>query len=133
MYVNEDFIDCEVENIPGIKEMKNIQNKKIPFYEVAFDENAEYDYLVYQEHDEKKFIIVNSKYTIDPNNYPIINNLINTNTSYEREENRIFYGRLVPSRDTQQSTLLENNQQKALFTPQDLLLKDAPALSSSQV
>ncbi len=129
VYVDEDFLDCEVEKIPGIKELENIQDKKIPFYEVKFDESSEYDYLIYQEHDEKKFVIVNSAYTSNPDNYPIINNLINTNTWYELEQNKVFYGRLIShklDKSISQQTADESqkNQGKLLFTMQDLMQKD---------
>ena len=79
MYINQTFLNFEVEKIPGIQKLKNIRGQTKPFYQIEFDTDANYDYLILPNS-----VIVNSKYTADQKSLDTVNAQVNLNTGYEQ-------------------------------------------------
>lgn len=87
VFVDEELLKFDIRKIPWIKKLANIKDKQKDFYEIEFWEKAKYDYLILDN-----AILVNSKYTKSQDDLDKINAQVNLNLSYEKEEDRVFYG-----------------------------------------
>jgi len=90
VYVSPAFVDLNPEQIPGIQRLTNIEDEKCPFYTIPFDVEAEHDYLILDD-----AVIVNQSRLDSSENIMLLNTAINLNVSYEIEEERVFYGRIL--------------------------------------
>ena len=90
LYISEDFEKIELKNIPDIKRLSNIENEHVPFYTTKFDKNSSISYVI-----TNKWILIDEQFLNNVNEIHIVNTLINLNTGYEIDEERVFYGNII--------------------------------------